>query len=550
AKWNVAREARALGPTLKSPAAIAAMDGSEALPFPQEAVGHLNVARLKIVQGKLDEAETHLKRAIERCRMFNLSSSTGETLETFGNLYRERRDYGRALAFYDEAARAYRDAGLTPVGTELMDERATLFLDMGEVTRAETEAEEYYRARMQGSPGERSTALITRGRVQTAASRFTEAEATLSTAVNISADARLRYNQARAATSLARLLWEVGRECEAVTALQQAVELSIAYDYSYWLSSEAARNTALFRAAIEAGIAPDYLAGLMPAEAAAAPRSGEPGMRGEGSGTPLAATGLFIEGPKFDLIINMLGPISVDRGPAEPMPDDAWRLTKSLHILCYIASRRNHRAPKDALVETFWADAEPETVAKNFHPTISHLRRALNGGQVMKKDFIRYREGAYIMDPQYQYRIDTEEFETRLALAREAERSGDRDGAVRLTTESLALYRGDFLEELYYDWVQELQSHYRDLYLEALKKLVTFYSDNSDYEQAIRYGQMILQRDPYREDAHCQVMEAFVRSGNRAAAIEQFDGLRKMLRRELGVDPLPATVAKYESLIK
>jgi DNA-binding SARP family transcriptional activator len=45
-------------------------------------------------------------------------------------------------------------------------------------------------------------------------------------------------------------------------------------------------------------------------------------------------------------------------------------------------------------------------------------------------------------------------------------------------------------------------------------------------------------------------MEAFVQSGNRAAAIEQFDGLRKMLRRELGVDPLPATIARYEALIK
>jgi DNA-binding SARP family transcriptional activator len=38
--------------------------------------------------------------------------------------------------------------------------------------------------------------------------------------------------------------------------------------------------------------------------------------------------------------------------------------------------------------------------------------------------------------------------------------------------------------------------------------------------------------------------------GNRAAAIDQFDRLRKLLRTELGVAPLPATVAKYESLIK
>jgi DNA-binding SARP family transcriptional activator len=61
---------------------------------------------------------------------------------------------------------------------------------------------------------------------------------------------------------------------------------------------------------------------------------------------------------------------------------------------------------------------------------------------------------------------------------------------------------------------------------------------------------MFLARDPYQEEVHASVMEAYVRSGNRAAAIEQFDGLRKMLRRELGVDPLPATLAKYEGLIK
>ena len=66
----------------------------------------------------------------------------------------------------------------------------------------------------------------------------------------------------------------------------------------------------------------------------------------------------------------------------------------------------------------------------------------------------------------------------------------------------------------------------------------------------IRYAQKILQRDPYREDAHCQVMEAYVGMGNRAAAIEQFDRLRKLLRSELGVAPLPATITKYEALIK
>jgi DNA-binding SARP family transcriptional activator len=225
-------------------------------------------------------------------------------------------------------------------------------------------------------------------------------------------------------------------------------------------------------------------------------------------------------------------------------------LSKSLHILCYIASRRTHRSPKDTLVELFWPDADADTIAKNFHPMISHVRKALNRDQMIKKDFIQYREGAYLLNAQYRYQIDTEEFERLLSDAREKRQSGEAEVAERMTAEAVRLYRGDFLEELYYDWAEELRTYYRDLYLEALKELASYYAERGDDELVIRYGQTILQRDPYREDIHCQVMEAHVRMGNRAAAIELFDKLRKMLRSELGVGPLPATVARYESLIK
>ena len=201
-------------------------------------------------------------------------------------------------------------------------------------------------------------------------------------------------------------------------------------------------------------------------------------------------------------------------------------------------------------MDVFWPEADAETIAKNFHPMISHLRKALNRDQVIKKDFILYRESAYLLNSQYRYQVDVEEFERLLANAREAKRRGDLDSAVSMIEQAIALYRGDFLEELYYEWVEELRVYYRDLYLEALKELAEYYRQCNKSEDVIRYGLMILQRDPYREAVLCQVMEAYVRIGNRVAAIEQFDRLRKMLRSELGVAPLPATVSAYEALIK
>ena len=523
---------------------------SQPAPFPQEAIAHLNLARLKMAQGRLDEAEVHLELSLERCRTFNLLTSTAETLEAFGNLYRERGDYGKSLDFYNEAARAYREAGLSLTDRELLDERATLFLQMGQVSAAERDAEMYYQARREGSAAERSTALITRGRIEMAAGRTGAAEASLAEAVELTRTHNLHYFEARAATSLARLLWDLNRPDEALVQLGRAVELSLRYDYSYWLSSEAGLSSPLFRAAIDSGAASDYLKRLVPntPEPAAAGAPASPQNIAAATAQPEFKD--IIERPSFDLTVNMFGPIEVFRNPAEPSPEDAWRLSKSLHILCYIASRRNHRAPKDSLVELFWPDADADTIAKNFHPMISHMRKALNLDQVIKKDFVLYREGAYLLNPQYRYQIDIEEFERLLTDARETRRNGDPEAAERMTAEAVSLYRGDFLEELYYDWTEELKVYYRDLYLEALKELASYHGERGDDELVIRYGQTILQRDPYREDMHCQVMEAYVRMGNRAAAIDQFDKLRKMLRSELGVAPLPATLTKYESLIK
>jgi LuxR family maltose regulon positive regulatory protein len=526
-------------------------------PFPQQAIAHLNIARLKIVQGRLDEAEAHLERALERCQLFNLKTATAETLEAFGNLYRERNEFTRAVDFYDEAARAYRDAGVALTDKELLDERATLYLRMGEVRVAAREADDYFRARSAGSDIERSTALITRGRIDLAAGRTGEAEATLMEAARLAANCKLRYNEARAEMSLARVLWEMQRGDQAFSHLERAVELSRRYDYAYWMSGEAALAPSLIQAAMQAGIAVDYLARIAPQKAAEAAaqsiavqaEAGWAGATQAKNVRPHAPVALFIERPNVDLAIRMLGAVEVYRDPAEPLKE-AWRLIKSLHILCYIASRRNHRAPKEQIIETFWGDADTETIAKNFHPTISHLRKALNTGQVVKKDFVLYREGAYLFSPQYQYRIDAEEFERLLGDAREARRNDDDEGAAQLLAEAIKLYRGDFLEELYYNWVEELQSYYRDLYFAALKELIAHHGGRGDHEQVVRYGQMLLARDPYQEDVHCALMESHVALGNRAAAIDQFDGLRRMLRRELGVAPLPATIARYEALIK
>jgi DNA-binding SARP family transcriptional activator len=87
------------------------------------------------------------------------------------------------------------------------------------------------------------------------------------------------------------------------------------------------------------------------------------------------------------------------------------------------------------------------------------------------------------------------------------------------------------------------------MYFTTLKELADHHHRASEYDQAITYCKMILNRDAYREDVHRQLMDSQARVGNQAAVHEQYESLKALLKEELGVDPLPETVATYRRLI-
>ncbi|NJN54868.1 MAG: hypothetical protein HC804_09010 [Anaerolineae bacterium] len=62
------------------------------------------------------------------------------------------------------------------------------------------------------------------------------------------------------------------------------------------------------------------------------------------------------------------------------------------------------------------------------------------------------------------------------------------------------------------------------------------------------YATRLLTLDPYNEAAHRQLMWLLVRSGQRHAALEQYQHCRRLLADELGVEPSAATTAVYRHI--
>lgn len=511
-------------------------------PMPQEAIGHLNIARCYHYRGDFASCEQHLDRALETCQLFNLMSLRGEVFEAYGNLYREREDAARAAEFYERAARAYDEAGIDPTRRELWEEQALLRLQMGDAAGARMLLDRLVGARADaGDEMGRYTAMLTRSRVMLAQGEHETPLRELQPALEYFHAHGLYYYEAQASLALAVALFATGETETMLEPLRRALDLAARYDYEYWLQREVAHQPQLFASTDAAELLPPDVREQIPAATAARQAT-----------QPVAAhlAPVAPQRPVTDLTISMLGPVEIFRDPQRPLAADAWTTKRARDILCYIASRRHRRASKDSIIDTFWGEADFDAVEKNFHPTVSHIRKALNSNQPLKQNFLLYRDGDYQLNPDFSYFIDTEEFDRLVAEGEAARRAGQQERYIECYEKALALYRGDFMQSMYDEWVDEHRSYYREQYLRLLESLAAAAEKMQEWSRALDLTQQILRDDPFREDMHCTIMRAHAALGNRVAVKEQFETLRKLLREELDVEPVAETQKIYRELMK
>jgi DNA-binding SARP family transcriptional activator len=378
------------------------------------------------------------------------------------------------------------------------------------------------------------TAGLAHSRVLLAQGQHETASAELEAALQYFRQHGLYYYEAQACLLLAACKLAEGNEAQTLEQLRRALELAARYDYDYWLQSEVAAHPQLFATPEAAELLPPDIREELPSlppPTIVAPRS-----------MPLVVA------PPPDLTIHLLGPVEIFRDPQRPLTVEAWTTRRARDIFCFITSRRHRRASKDTLIDLFWGEADAETVTRNFHPTISHIRKALNSNQPLKQNFLLYREGNYLLNPEFTYRIDTEEFDRLVAEGEAARRRNEHERTLACYEAAVRLYRGEFMQGCYDKWVEEQRAYYREQYLHLLEALILAAQKESEWLRSLQLAQLVLREDPFREDIHCLVMRAHAAQGNRSAVKEQYELLRKLLREELGVEPAPETQKLYSQM--
>jgi len=206
---------------------------------------------------------------------------------------------------------------------------------------------------------------------------------------------------------------------------------------------------------------------------------------------------------------------------------------RAIALLAYVLLHRERSLSRAAVAELFWPDEEDESARASLR---RHLHRALSAlpeappacpWVIADKVTLRWNPDAPLV-------LDTADYE-QLTVA------GELESAV-------ALYRGDYLEDVHDDWALAERERLRSLQAANLVALVERGRRALDYAGAIAHAQSLLRLDPLREDAIRRIMSLRFAAGDRSGALADFDAFRRRLHEELAADPMPETFALLEAI--
>jgi len=265
---------------------------------------------------------------------------------------------------------------------------------------------------------------------------------------------------------------------------------------------------------------------------------------------PAAAAPSWSPEQHTTFVLCLLGtPAAKLRGPDGEAPIEC-RLKRSFQILAYLASSPGLEAARDELMEAIWPTDGEQTIERNFHPTLSHLRRALEGERSKEEPpALLFRSGVYRLNPELDWEVDVLDLLRRMEEGKAQLARGDLPAAAEAWRAAWSLYRGPFLQGYYEAWVATRREGYQKAYLEMLRDLGDVYQRLGRAEDAIDAYRSVLVEDPLQERVHLSLMQLYAGQGRRDMVRRQYDRLCTLLLEELGVEPMPATTREYHRLM-
>lgn len=213
-------------------------------------------------------------------------------------------------------------------------------------------------------------------------------------------------------------------------------------------------------------------------------------------------------------------------------------------LFAFLAAARARRSTRDELVAALWPEGPPDAVDASLAALLSKLRRVLGQGMLEGRAEVRLTLAADAW-------IDLEAAGVGVHRAESAVALGEWERAWAPARTALYVADRGFLPGYEAPWIEERRRWLDDVRLRALECVgaAGLHMGGTELAAAERSGRTLTAAAPFRESGYRLLMEALAARENVAEALRVYDGLRVLLREELGVAPGAATQDLHRRLL-
>lgn len=246
------------------------------------------------------------------------------------------------------------------------------------------------------------------------------------------------------------------------------------------------------------------------------------------------------------LHLQLFGPPAVFRGEE---PVTGFVSHKASALLFYLATT-GQSCNRDMLASLLWGESPEEKARKNLRDVLFNLRPLVG-------DYLIISRQTVSLDQEAPHEVDVVRFATLLKELGDLKSGSLSAAAMIFLRDAVDLYRGEFLEGLHISqapdfetWLFEERTKLHQLVVQSLHSLTNYLTQQGNTALGIKYASRLLALEPWREETHRQLMQLLVWSGQRSAALAQYETCRRLLRENLKIEPEPETRQLYESILR
>jgi DNA-binding SARP family transcriptional activator len=217
-------------------------------------------------------------------------------------------------------------------------------------------------------------------------------------------------------------------------------------------------------------------------------------------------------------------------------------------ILAYLAVEAHQEHPRTILAGLVWPELPEQEALAHLRFALSNLRHVI-GDRAAAPPFLLITRQSVEFNVASSHWLDVSTFQTLAGHP-----AHDAPADVARLEQAIALYRDSFLIGFsvrsgnFEEWVLLKREGFDRQALSVMQRLADSYERSGDYARAQLYARRQLELEPWREEAHCQLMRALALSGQRSSALAQYESCRRLLARDLAVMPGHEITVLYEAI--